>query len=77
MGLMPEAEPTTAKFESVIAYWGFEAIHQSYDRLIAHGATAYEKPTNVGGELMTASVKDPYGNLIGLIYNPYFKLTGK
>ncbi|UIR57423.1 hypothetical protein LZQ00_06290 [Sphingobacterium sp. SRCM116780] len=28
----------------------------------------------VGGKLMTAIVKDPFGNSIGLIYNPYFKL---
>ena len=30
---------------------------------------------NVGGELMTATLKDPFGNVIGLIYNPYFKLN--
>jgi hypothetical protein len=29
---------------------------------------------NVGGELMVCSVKDPWDNIIGLIYNPYFKL---
>jgi lactoylglutathione lyase len=23
---------------------------------------------------MVASVKDPWGNIIGLIYNPYFKV---
>ena len=29
---------------------------------------------NVGGELMAASVIDPWQNVIGIIYNPYFKL---
>jgi hypothetical protein len=29
---------------------------------------------NVGGSLMVASVKDPWDNVIGLIYNPDFKL---
>ena len=42
--------------------------------LLKLGATEYEKPTNVGGELMVCSVKDPWKNIIGLINNPYFKL---
>ncbi len=25
-------------------------------------------------DLMTATVKDPWGNVIGLIYNPHFQL---
>ena len=39
------------------------------------GATENEKPMNGDGELMTASVKDPWGNIIGIIYNPEFKIT--
>jgi len=74
LGLQPEATPTTDKPESVLSYWGVEKIQEEFDRLIALGASEHEKPTNVGGELMTATVKDPWGNLIGLIYNPYFKL---
>ncbi len=38
------------------------------------GATEHEKPNSVGGPVMVASVKDPWGNIIGLIYNPVFKL---
>lgn len=74
LGLQPEENPTTQKQESVTALWGVEDIQQEYDRLLALGATEYEKPTNVGGELMVASVKDPWGNILGLIYNPAFKL---
>jgi hypothetical protein len=33
-----------------------------------------ENPYNAGGELMTATVKNLFGNIIGLIYNPQFKL---
>lgn len=33
-----------------------------------------KKPYSVGGDLMTATVKDPFGNVIGLIYNPHFQL---
>lgn len=75
LGLHPEENPTTEKVESVVSYWGVEDIYQAYDRLIKLGATENEKPQNVGGELITATVKDPFGNCIGLIYNPDFKIS--
>ncbi len=74
LGLQPEEIPTTDKPASVVTYWGVENIQASYERLISLGAIEHEKPFNVGGELMTATVKDPFGNLIGLIYNPHFGL---
>lgn len=74
LGLQPEENPTTNKAESVVAYWGVEHIQEVYDRLIKIGATENEKPYNVGGEIMTATVKDPFGNVLGIIYNPHFKL---
>lgn len=73
LGLQPEEHPTADKTESVAAYWGVDNIEAEYKRLIAIGAAENEKPFNVGGELMTATVKDPFGNVIGLIYNPHFK----
>lgn len=74
LGLLPEEIPTTDKTESVLTYWGVNDIESEYKRLIDLGATEHEKPVNVGGELMTAAVKDPWGNIIGLIFNPEFKL---
>ena len=74
LGLQPEDIPTTEKAESVISYWGVEKIQEVYEQLLELGATENEKPYNPGGEMMTATVKDPFGNVIGLIYNPYFKL---
>lgn len=76
LGLQPEEEPTTVKTESVVSYWGVDNIQETYDRLIKLGAAAHEPPYNVGGDLMTATVKDPFGNIIGLIYNPHFKVNG-
>ncbi len=74
LGLQPEEAPTSEKIDTVLTYWGVEDIHKSFNRLIELGAEEHEKPTNVGGELMVASVKDPWKNIIGIIYNPYFKL---
>lgn len=74
LGLLPEETPTTDKTTSVALYWGVNNIQASYEKLIGNGATANEEPENVGGELMVATVKDPWGNIIGIIYNPHFKL---
>lgn len=77
LGLQPEENPVTEKSENVLAYWGVEDIQKNYDRFISLGAVSHEEPKNVGGELMVASVKDPWGNVVGLIYNPYFNLENE
>ncbi len=74
LGLLPEEMPKTPKTANVVTYWGVKNIDSEYQRFLDLGAKEHEKPMNVGGELMVASVKDPWGNVIGLIYNPYFKL---
>lgn len=73
LGLQPEDGPTPDKAESVVSYWGVENIQQEYQKMLDAGARVNEEPYNVGGEVMTATVKDPWGNVIGLIYNPHFK----
>ena len=74
LGLQPESEIKKEKQDTVLTYWGVDHIDSEYKRFLALGAEVHEAPKNVGGELMVASVKDPWGNIIGLIYNPYFKL---
>jgi predicted enzyme related to lactoylglutathione lyase len=73
LGLMPE-ENSKNKGDTVLSYWGVEKIEETYMFFLENGATLHEKPMNVGGSLMVASVKDPWDNVIGLIYNPDFKL---
>ena len=73
LGLQPEENVPTGKGENVVAYWGVKNIQETCDRLIGLGATAHEKPQDVGGGIITATVKDPFGNVIGLIDNPHFK----
>ena len=73
LGLQPEETSGGDKLESVVAYWGVENVQQEFDRFVAAGAIAVEGPEDVGGEIVVAKVKDPWGNIIGLIYNPHFK----
>jgi len=73
LGLLPEEKPYSEKADSVLTYWGVEDIEQQYQHFLSIGAEVHEAPNNVGGPLMVASVKDPWGNIIGLIYNPEFR----
>ena len=75
LGLQPEEVPTTEKAESVIALWGVENIEAEYSRLIELGASEDVKPYNVGGEIVTGTVKDPWGNILGLIVRVFALLT--
>jgi catechol 2,3-dioxygenase-like lactoylglutathione lyase family enzyme len=75
LGLQPEEGlKGDEKADSVITYWGVENVSDSYQGLINLGATAHEEPTEVGGGIIVASLKDPWDNIIGLIFNPHFSL---
>ena len=71
LGLQPDE---AIKGDNVVTYWGVDDIEGEYTRFLSLGAMPHEAPQNVGGEIMVASVKDPWDNIIGLIYNPEFKL---
>ena len=72
---MPQENPPENKPASVLTYWGVNDISAVYQNLLEIGAESYEEPQNVGGELMVAAVKDPWDNIIGIIYNPEFKVA--
>lgn len=74
LGLQPEDTPDSVKGENVVTYWGVSDIVKVFSRFVGLGAVPHEEPQNVGGEIMVASVKDPWGNIIGIIYNPEFKV---
>ncbi len=75
LGLLPEEGIVVRWADAVAAYWGVQNISEAYEAMLKLGAKENEAPENVGGEIVTATVFDPWGNLIGLIYNPRFKLT--
>ena len=73
LALQPEDQPAH-KGENVITYWGVDDIEKTYSRLLDLGAKTHEKPNHVGSDIMVASVKDPFDNVVGIIYNPHFTL---
>ena len=63
----------TAGPGGVVAYWHVDDVAATLESLIAMGATEYEPLTPRGdGGWITASVIDPFGNILGLIYNPHY-----
>lgn len=52
-----------------LVYWHVDDVQAALDRLVGLGATVHEKITERGPGFVTASVRDPFGNLLGVMYN--------
>ena len=56
-----------------VAYWHVDDIEAVFARLLAMGAKEYEPVTKRGESgFVTASVVDPFGNILGIMYNPHY-----
>lgn len=56
-----------------IAYWAVDDAAAAYVRLLSLGATAHEAVQDVGEGVLIGAVRDPFGNVFGIIQNPNFK----
>ncbi|GAA2563687.1 VOC family protein [Winogradskya consettensis] len=56
----------------VITYWAVDDLNAAYARLLQLGATEHEKPTERGPGFVTASVLDPFGNILGIMANQHY-----
>ena len=74
LGLLPGGSDSSAKAAGVVAYWGVENAEAALERVLELGAAKHEDVQDVGGGIKVASVKDPFGNVFGIIENPHFKL---
>jgi len=73
LGLVPAPKAETKRAAAGVAYWGVADAHAAYKRLIELGATPVEDVQDVGGGMLVGEVRDPFGNILGIIYNPLFK----
>lgn len=71
LGLIPDGSPGA---NGTRVYWGVANIEAELARLAALGAEVHEPATDVGGGIKAASVRDPFGNVFGIIENPHFRL---
>jgi predicted enzyme related to lactoylglutathione lyase len=69
LGLVPDGQPGTA---GATAYWGTADARAEVARLVQLGAAVDSDVTDVGEGILVATVRDPFGNLFGIIQNPHF-----
>jgi predicted enzyme related to lactoylglutathione lyase len=55
-----------------VVFWHVDDVEAALEKVTAMGAKAYEPLTNREAGFITASVVDPFGNILGLMYNPHY-----
>ncbi|MCE7003788.1 VOC family protein [Kibdelosporangium philippinense] len=63
----PGSEPGGA-----IVYWHVDDVQAAFDRLIDLGAKVYIPIIERGPGFVPASVVDPFGNILGIMYNKHY-----
>ena len=72
LGALGRADASTRGPAGAIVYWHVDDLHASYEKLLASGARGHEAPTEHGPGFITASVVDPFGNILGIMYNAHY-----
>ncbi len=55
-----------------VVYWHVDDLASTFEKLLAMGATPYQPITERGHGFVTASVVDPFGNILGVMSNPHY-----
>lgn len=55
-----------------IMYWHIDDLSAVREKLISMGAREYEPILERGAGFITASVIDPFGNVLGIMRNPHY-----
>jgi predicted enzyme related to lactoylglutathione lyase len=72
VGVLGGHDAAAAGPSGVVAYWHVDDVPATLDRLLAMGATQHEAPRDFGHGFVGASVIDPFGNILGIMYNPHY-----
>jgi predicted enzyme related to lactoylglutathione lyase len=70
LALMPDADPA----DGALVYWGVPDVAEAVAAAEAAGSTEHTPVADVGDGIVTATVRTPGGNILGLIFNPNFSL---
>lgn len=73
LGLDPDTSDVKPG-SNAIAYWGVADAAAEFERLVGLGATPHTGVKEVGGGILVGTVSDPFGNILGIIQNPHFRL---
>lgn len=74
LGLVPEPDAPVERDAAGVAFWGVSDAEAAYQRLLALGASDHEPVQDVGEGVKIGAVRDPFGNVVGVVENPHFKV---
>ena len=57
---------------TAVTYWAVDDVEAAHRRLLDLGATPHLPVTTQGEGFVTASVVDPFGNVLGVMYNQHY-----
>jgi predicted enzyme related to lactoylglutathione lyase len=63
---------TSVRPAGVVLNWHVDGLAATLDRLIELGAKEHDPITERGEGFVTASVVDPFGNVLGIMANPHY-----
>lgn len=66
------APPSRPQAANTMTYWHVDDVHAGFAQLVDMGATEHQKPVEHGPGFVTASVIDPFGNILGVMYNQHY-----
>lgn len=55
-----------------VMFWHVDDLSATVEKLLTMGATEYEPITEREAGFTTASVVDPFGNVLGIMHNPHY-----
>ncbi len=73
LGLVPEPDAPAERDAAGVAFWGVHDAEAAYARLLSLGGTDHEPIQDVGGGVKIGAVRDPFGNVLGVVENPHFR----
>lgn len=71
LGLLPSVPLS----DGPLTYWGVADVADAVATAVAQGATEHAPVSDVGGGIVTATVRTPPGVILGFIYNASFRAT--
>ncbi|MEV4803716.1 VOC family protein [Nonomuraea sp. NPDC049421] len=65
---------TTGQLAGAIMYWHVDDLEATVERLLSMGAKEHQpiREQGDGSGFVTASVVDPFGNVLGVMRNPHY-----
>ena len=72
LGLLRTADGASVNGAEVL--WGVADAAATLKALVEHSGVIIAPLTNVGDNILTAAIEDPFGNRLGIIENPNFDI---